>query len=195
MYVAVKGGERAIDASLEMLARERRGDPGVPELAVSQIDEQLSLAVDRVMTEGSLHDRELAALAIKQARGDLVEAIFLVRAYRTTLPRFGFTEPVDTGSMAVLRRISAAFKDIPGGQILGPSFDYTHRLLVFGLLSPSPRDATSATCDSSRHERFCAISSQISLSSGCVKSSKIKSRKRLFMPGLKPYSFCSMSSL
>jgi len=147
MYVAVKGGERAIDASLEMLARERRGDPGVPELAVSQIDEQLSLAVDRVMTEGSLHDRELAALAIKQARGDLVEAIFLVRAYRTTLPRFGFSEPVDTGSMAILRRISAAFKDIPGGQILGPSFDYTHRLLDFGLLSPSPRDATFAPGD------------------------------------------------
>ncbi len=41
------------------------------------------------MSEGSLYDRELAALAIKQARGDLVEAIFLLRAYRTTLPRFG----------------------------------------------------------------------------------------------------------
>ena len=43
------------------------------------------------MAEGSLYDRELAALAIKQARGDLIEAIFLVRAYRTTLPRFGAT--------------------------------------------------------------------------------------------------------
>jgi len=27
------------------------------------------------MAEGSIYDRELAALAIKQARGDLVEAI------------------------------------------------------------------------------------------------------------------------
>ena len=49
------------------------------------------------MSEGSLYDRELAALAIKQARGDLIEAIFLVRAYRTTLPRFGASEPVETG--------------------------------------------------------------------------------------------------
>ena len=43
------------------------------------------LAVDRVMSEGSLYDRELAALAIKQARGDLIEAIFLLRAFRATL--------------------------------------------------------------------------------------------------------------
>jgi alpha-D-ribose 1-methylphosphonate 5-triphosphate synthase subunit PhnI len=89
--------------------------------------------VDRVMTEGSLYDRELAALAIKQARGDLVEAIFLLRAYRATLPRFGATLPVDTARMLVRRRISATFKDVPGGQILGPTFDYTHRLLDFGL--------------------------------------------------------------
>jgi alpha-D-ribose 1-methylphosphonate 5-triphosphate synthase subunit PhnI len=81
------------------------------------------------MAEGSLYDRELAALAIKQARGDMIEAIFLVRAFRATLPRFGATEPVDTGEMRVRRRVSATFKDIPGGQILGPTFDYTHRLL------------------------------------------------------------------
>ncbi len=101
----------------------------VPELSLAQISEQLSLGVDRVMTEGSLYDRELAALAIKQARGDLIEAIFLVRAFRATLPRFGVTEPVDTGAMQVRRRISATFKDLPGGQMLGPTFDYTHRLL------------------------------------------------------------------
>jgi alpha-D-ribose 1-methylphosphonate 5-triphosphate synthase subunit PhnI len=92
------------------------------------------------MAEGSLYDRELAALAIKQARGDLVEAIFLVRAYRTTLPRFGASEPIDTGAMEIRRRISAAFKDLPGGQVLGPTFDYTHRLLdtELGEVSPSP---------------------------------------------------------
>ena len=89
MYVAVKGGETAIAHSLELLADKRRGDRAVAELSLEQIDEQLGLAVDRVMTEGSLYDRELAALAIKQARGDLIEAIFLLRAYRTTLPRFG----------------------------------------------------------------------------------------------------------
>ncbi|MGJ5197224.1 carbon-phosphorus lyase complex subunit PhnI [Bradyrhizobium sp. HKCCYLRH1030] len=129
MYVAVKGGERAIENAHRLLAHERRGDRDVPELSLAQISEQLGLAVDRVMTEGSLYDRELAALAIKQARGDLIEAIFLVRAFRATLPRFGATEPVDTGAMRVQRRVSSTFKDIPGGQVLGPTFDYTHRLL------------------------------------------------------------------
>jgi alpha-D-ribose 1-methylphosphonate 5-triphosphate synthase subunit PhnI len=138
MYVAVKGGERAIEAAHRLVAKQRRGDPRVPELRLDQIDQQLSLAVDRVMAEGSLYDRELAALAIKQSRGDLIEAIFLLRAYRTTLPRLGVSLPVDTGTMQVRRRVSATFKDLPGGQILGPTFDYTHRLLDFDLAGDAP---------------------------------------------------------
>lgn len=133
MYVAVKGGERAIGNAHAWLAEERRGNTDIAELTIAQIREQLSLAVNRVMAEGSLYDPDLAALAIKQARGDLIEAIFLIRAYRTTLPRFGASEPVDTGTMACDRRISATFKDLPGGQVLGPTFDYTHRLLDFKL--------------------------------------------------------------
>ena len=133
MYVAVKGGARAIQNAHAWLAEERRGDTSVAELSVAQIREQLSLAVNRVMAEGSLYDPDLAALAIKQARGDLIEAIFLIRAYRTTLPRFGASAPVETGNMACDRRISATFKDLPGGQVLGPTFDYTHRLLDFKL--------------------------------------------------------------
>src|SRR5690606_7494976 len=94
MYVAVKGGEAAIRNAHRLLADRRRGDRSVPAIGLDQIFEQLALAVDRVMAEGSLADRELAALAFKQARGDMIEAIFLVRAYRTTLPRFGYTRPV-----------------------------------------------------------------------------------------------------
>lgn len=133
MYVAVKGGERAILNSHELIADTRRGDRAVPELTIAQIREQMGLAVDRVMTEGSVYDRDLAALAIKQAQGDLVEAIFLLRAYRTTLARFAMSEPIDTARMLVRRRVSATFKDIPGGQVLGPTYDYTHRLLDFAL--------------------------------------------------------------
>lgn len=133
MYVAVKGGEKAIDNAHAWLAEERRGDPATPELGIDQIRQQLTLAVNRVMAEGSLFDPDLAALAIKQSRGDLIEAVFLLRAYRTTLPRFGHSCPVDTASMDCDRRISATFKDAPGGQILGPTFDYTHRLLDFAL--------------------------------------------------------------
>jgi alpha-D-ribose 1-methylphosphonate 5-triphosphate synthase subunit PhnI len=141
MYVAVKGGEKAIDNAHRLLASERRGREDVPEISTAQIAEQLKLGVARVMAEGSLYDPEIASLAIKQARGDLIEAIFLTRAYRTTLPRFGYSEPVETNDMAVERRISATYKDLPGGQILGATFDYTHRLIDFSLAQPSEPEA------------------------------------------------------
>jgi alpha-D-ribose 1-methylphosphonate 5-triphosphate synthase subunit PhnI len=144
MYVAVKGGERAIEASWRMLDKARRGDTRLAELSVAQIREQLRLAVARVMTEGSVYDEELAALAIKQAAGDLVEAIFLLRAYRTTLPRFGYTQAIDTEAMQVGRRISATFKDVPGGQLLGATYDYTQRLLDFALLADGDGGADAA---------------------------------------------------
>ncbi|AJZ87737.1 carbon-phosphorus lyase complex subunit PhnI [Cedecea neteri] len=135
MYVAVKGGEKAISAAHALQERNRRGDETLKELSVAQIEQQLGLAVDRVMTEGGIADRELAALAIKQASGDMIEAIFLLRAYRTTLPRLAVSEPLDTAEMRLERRISAVYKDIPGGQLLGPTYDYTHRLLDFTLLA------------------------------------------------------------
>jgi len=143
MYVAVKGGEKAIAAAHRLLAEARRGDPAVPGLSLAQIDGQLALAVDRVMTEGSVYDRELAALAIRQARGDLIEAIFLLRAYRTTLPRLAVTLPIETDRAQLRRRISATFKDLPGGQILGPTFDYTHRLIDFELAAEDDAAASA----------------------------------------------------
>ncbi|MEL6482912.1 MAG: carbon-phosphorus lyase complex subunit PhnI, partial [Pseudomonadota bacterium] len=106
MYVAVKGGERAIENAHAWLAERRRGDTSLPAISPEQVAEQQGLAVARVMAEGSLYDPGLAALAIKQARGDLIEAVFLVRAYRTTLPRFGAALPVVTAQMACIRRIS-----------------------------------------------------------------------------------------
>ncbi|WP_319495832.1 carbon-phosphorus lyase complex subunit PhnI [uncultured Cohaesibacter sp.] len=145
MYVAVKGGEAAIKAAHDLLADRRRGNRSLPAITLEQITEQMALAVDRVMSEGALYDRELAALAIKQARGDMIEAIFLMRAYRTTLPRLGYSQPIDTGKMAIERRISATFKDLPGGQILGPTFDYTHRLLDPSLATDEAVPAPQAT--------------------------------------------------
>ncbi|MEL6128671.1 MAG: carbon-phosphorus lyase complex subunit PhnI [Cyanobacteria bacterium J06627_3] len=153
-YVAVKGGEQAIRNAEALLKAKRRGDSAVPELSLEQIKQQMQLAVNRVMAEGSLYDPDLAALAIKQAWGDLVEAAFLLRAYRTTLPRLYYSKPLDTSEMAIQRRISAIFKEAPGGQKLGPTFDYIHRLLDFKLAAedntfPAPAseeyDATAAT--------------------------------------------------
>lgn len=153
MYVAVKGGEKAIDAAHALLEDQRRGDRASPPLTLTQIQEQMSLAVDRVMAEGALFDRDLAALAIKQAQGDLVEAIFLLRAYRTTLQRFGHSEPLETRDMDVDRRISATFKDVPGGQVLGATFDYTHRLLDFRLMDEVEDPAT----DDGNEEGVCGV--------------------------------------
>ncbi len=130
-----KGGREGDRRRPCLAGAQTPGDDALPELSVAQIEQQLNLAVDRVMTEGGIADRELAALALKQASGDNVEAIFLLRAYRTTLAKLAVSEPVNTAEMRLERRISAVYKDIPGGQLLGPTYDYTHRLLDFTLLA------------------------------------------------------------
>jgi alpha-D-ribose 1-methylphosphonate 5-triphosphate synthase subunit PhnI len=118
-YVAVKGGTEAIERACRLFAHERmKGESN--RLEVKQVQEQLYLAVDRVMGEGGLYAPDLAALAFKQAAGDTFEASFMLRAYRATRARLGYSLPVSTERMRVVRRISSAFKDIPGGQILGP---------------------------------------------------------------------------
>ena len=150
MYVAAKGGEKAIRNAHALLAKRRRGNKNLPSITLDQIAQQLTLAVDRVMAEGSLYDVELAALAVKQARGDLIEAIFLIRAFRTTLPRFGYAKPLDTGGMQVRRRVSATYKDLPGGQLLGPTFDYTHRLLDTSLALTDQADEVDDRADEAK---------------------------------------------
>jgi alpha-D-ribose 1-methylphosphonate 5-triphosphate synthase subunit PhnI len=133
-YVAVKGGTEAIEEACRLFAYQRiKGDS--PPLGVAQIRDQLYLAVDKAMGEGGLYAPNLAALALKQAAGDSLEASFMLRAYRATQQRLGYSLATDTSKMRVVRRISSAFKDIPGGQILGATSDYTLRLLDFTLLA------------------------------------------------------------
>jgi alpha-D-ribose 1-methylphosphonate 5-triphosphate synthase subunit PhnI len=134
-YVAVRGGHEAIEASIEMLDYLRL--ESVYSFEIEKILAGCSLLIDQVMSEASLYDREIAALAIKQAEGSPEEAVFIMRAFRSTVPRLYETPVIKTTHMKVERRISAAFKDIPGGQILGPSRDYTHRLLNYNLLEES----------------------------------------------------------
>jgi len=131
-YVATRGGERAIDQA-ERLFRAELGDI-TPE-RVAQIKDTMPYLIDRVMGEASLHDRDLAALALAQTGGELSEAILLLRAWRTTQPRIAIAEPIIQSDIRTYRRISAAFKDIPGGQILGPTLDYAHRILATEVLS------------------------------------------------------------
>ncbi len=126
MYVAARGGEEAIQ-NAEILYRALNG-PLTPEF-IRRIEVTLPYLVDRVMAEGSLYAPELAALAIAQTGGDLYEAVLLLRAYRSTVPRLAYAEQLTDADLLVVRRISAAFKDIPGGQVLGPTLDYSHRIL------------------------------------------------------------------
>ncbi len=134
-YVATRGGARAIEQS----ERLYRADLGVIDAErVEGLRKALPLLIDRLMGEASLYAPDLAALALAQAGGDLYEAVLLLRAWRTTQPRLGIAEPVRQDQLVTCRRISAAFKDIPGGQILGPSLDYSHRLLATDVLKGHP---------------------------------------------------------
>lgn len=137
-YVAVKGGAQAIDESIRRLKYERVKNGSLCD--VNNIKNGMRLLVDQVMSEGSIYAPELAALAIKQGEGSMEEAVFLLRAYRSTLPRAYYSTVVESSSMEVERRISAAFKDIPDGQILGSSYDYVHRLLDFDLYEEKTKD-------------------------------------------------------
>lgn len=137
-YVAVKGGTKAIEESLRRLQYERvkRGQT----LSTSHIEAGMRGLIDQVMSESSMYSESLAALAIKQAEGNPEEAVFLLRAYRSTLPRKAYSQVVTSDQMRVERRISASFKDIPGGQILGATTDYSHRLLDFELREETDTD-------------------------------------------------------
>jgi alpha-D-ribose 1-methylphosphonate 5-triphosphate synthase subunit PhnI len=134
-YVATRGGERAI-AQSERLYRAELGQ--IDDARVAALRQALPMLIDRVMGEASLYEPDLAALALAQAGGDLYEAVLLLRAWRTTQPRLTIAEPVLQDQLFTHRRISAAFKDIPGGQILGPSLDYAHRLLATDVLRGQP---------------------------------------------------------
>ena len=131
-YVATRGGERAIEQS-ERLFREEMGD--ITAERVAEIRASMPYLIDRVMGEASLYDEDLAALALAQTGGELYEAALLLRAWRTTQPRLCVAEPITQESLLTHRRISAAFKDIPGGQILGPTLDYSHRILATEVLA------------------------------------------------------------
>ncbi|TDG00563.1 carbon-phosphorus lyase complex subunit PhnI [Paenibacillus piri] len=142
-YVAVTGGQEAIARANELVGCYRlRGSEH--SLDVKQLERQLRLLVDRMMGEGGLYAPEYAALALKQAEGDPAEAAFLLRAYRSTLPRNHYSRMMEPSEMRVIRRISSSFRDIPGGQVLGPTYDYTHRMLNFSLRGESAADIAAA---------------------------------------------------
>lgn len=147
-YVAIKGGEQAIEGTKRVFEylRTRQNNDAVP-IDTNTIESQLRLLHGRVMSEGGLYHPRLASLAIKQAQGDTLEAAFALRAFRSTQPRIAETPVLDTSSMRITRRISSAFKDIEGGQMLGATTDYHLRLMRMDLLDESPHRFRAITKD------------------------------------------------
>lgn len=135
-YVAVKGGQDAIENANRLVEYFRWKGRTKP-IGGEQAKTQMRFAVDRAMGEGSLYAPDHAALALLQVEGDSFEAAFHLRAYRATLERRYSTETLNTREMLVHRRISSTFREIPGGQILGPTRDYSFRLLNPALLTAS----------------------------------------------------------
>jgi alpha-D-ribose 1-methylphosphonate 5-triphosphate synthase subunit PhnI len=127
-YAAARGGLDAIRAA-EDLVRLRRLVADSAWLGRDQLVDRLRLAVDRVMGEGGVWDPDLAATALRQAEGDLIEAAHLLRSFRSSLPRLAYSEAVSTDEIAILRRIVPAYRTPPGPQLLGRTTDYTGRLL------------------------------------------------------------------
>ncbi|MGF1636673.1 MAG: carbon-phosphorus lyase complex subunit PhnI [Cyclobacteriaceae bacterium] len=145
-YVAVKGGTQAI-ANANDLVEFYRIKSLAPPIEIEQLKAQFRLAIDKIMGEGSFYAPEYGAIALKQVEGDVLEAAFIMRAFRATLSRKYYSNIVDTKKMFVQRRISSSFRDIPGGQILGPTRDYTQRLIDNRMVDEKTSDFEKFAAD------------------------------------------------
>lgn len=127
-YVAARGGRSAIEAAERLIADERRSAMSAP-VDDQQFFDRLPLLVDRVMGEAGVWEPDLAAAALRQADGDPLEAVHLLRSHRSTMPRFAYSAPVSSDEIEILRRVVPAYRQPPGPQLLGRTTDYTGRLL------------------------------------------------------------------
>ena len=148
-YVAIKGGAEAIRSSKKFYEGELQSAQNIHD---EDLVKGLSYACDRIMAEGALYTEKLATKALRKSGGDLLEAAFYVRAHRSTCQRIGFAAEIDTDEIRIIRRISSAFKDIKGGQILGPSCDYVIRLFS-SLKSTNHEDSPFITEDDAENIR------------------------------------------
>ena len=116
--------EDVVAKAADKLCDYHRADGANEPIDVEQICSQMKPLVDRVMGEAGLYAPLHAAIAVKQSNGDIVEASEILRSYRQTISRKFVSLIIDTEGMDVRRRISSAFRDIPGS-----TGDYTQRLL------------------------------------------------------------------
>ena len=67
-YVAVKGGEQAIQNAEALLQSQRRGNPAIPELTLDQIEQQLTLESAIQIQASSSHDYHEGVTAFVEKR-------------------------------------------------------------------------------------------------------------------------------
>ena len=109
-YVAVTGGQEAIQASIQLLKEYRSKGERPVDLQV--LLDRMGLLIDRIMSEAGLYAPDYAALALKQCEGSPEEAVFLLRAYRSTLARNYTSRTVSGDQMHIRRRISSALPSL-----------------------------------------------------------------------------------
>lgn len=126
-YYAIKGGEDAINNSLLFYKDKTKKANNITD---EDVIKSFSFSIDKILSEGSLYTKKLAAQAIKRSAGDLLNAAFFLRAHRSSCQRIGLCKELDVNDMKLTRRISSSFKDIEGGQLLGSSNDYEIKLLI-----------------------------------------------------------------
>jgi alpha-D-ribose 1-methylphosphonate 5-triphosphate synthase subunit PhnI len=143
MYAGTnKGGTGAIIAAEQLVLQRRALLDG--KISLDAVIDSFPIALDRIMGEGGLWDPTTAAAAFLQANGDASEAVHLLRAHRSTLPRLAFSEPMLPREMRILRRIVPAHRQPDGPQLLGETVDYTARIIHDGAHPPLPVDASES---------------------------------------------------
>lgn len=87
--------------------------------------------VEQVCAEAGLWSPDVAARALAQAGGDTVRAVGLLRVWAAALPQIPVLD-VTPADVQLVRRLSAAYAEVPGGQWLGPAPELASRLLDWG---------------------------------------------------------------
>ncbi len=107
----------------------------------------LPVLEEQVGAEAGLWSQGAARRALAQAGGDVSRAVALVRVWAATLPQL---PPVTAGpdDVMLVRRVSAAFADVPGGQWLGAAPELASRLLAWD----DPDAPTDAPASAARHD-------------------------------------------
>lgn len=121
MYASMQEND-ALEAARALVAQ-----PGPR--AGAQID--TSVLEEQLCAEAGLWDTVAARRALHQSQGDLAAAVSMLRVWAATQPHVA-PAPVAAADVAIERRLSSAYPQVPGGQWLGAARDLKPRQLSWG---------------------------------------------------------------